>query len=548
MRRARWACAAAVCAVALAGCSSFEDLKADPAGSINAGATVSALEADVLLGEGSAEDLALSASTTFFDSATIVILASPDLNSQLRAASLAMVLGLPALLTETDGNADAGAVAELERLGATTVLLVGDALVPELSADSQQLRAVTAPDSVDQLQVVVNVDLDEPRTIVPGAEVTALAEATTFTEILDYPDQVDDDGDSDLADLPGLPPYLATDRVDDVMVVATGESDQMVAIGNVRAAGAEVSVTSNGDISTDVDLINGFAAMQPRIVAGVGEVGSLAALSYRADVAATGEFLPTGTQSLLPGNRYLVSPALAAADTDSEVTSAIRATSSRASGVPGSETAIGVAQLPATTASATPGRRGTFSVPTAIEDLRPLVDAAGEADQLVLLRFQPGRESFTEQFEEYADLLALPQVGVVLDATWRFSEGSTPEGASANLGMAEAPDAIEWLADFTRERALPPKLVVIDQAESAEEITSDRAEVAVVVQVDGGAVQAEETDDDGNVTQQEVTAAQVWSSAVTDEGWWGWRQGESPAPLAQLVILDPSPAVITLSE
>lgn len=551
--RVRSAWAAFVAAVALlAGCTGHEQLEADPGESPSTGAVIAPLESDALLGSGSAQDLAVSASSTFFASARTVVLAAADASSQLRSASLAMVLGVPALVVGEDGEASVGVVEELERLGTTTVLVVGELSVPTLSQDMQLLRAVPAPEPVDQLQVVVNAELDGRIDVAPGEEARAIADAQApFTWLLDYADS-GEEATGDLADLPGLPPLLATERATDLIVVAQGDPSETVALGTARAAGAQVVVSPDGEIEADPIATASIYSVQPRIAVGIGDVGRLAELSYRVDVAASGTQVPGGGQQVLPDKRYLAERGEAGGSQEEPtvggeaVTEVLDSLTTAASGWPGTTATIPTLEVYATRLAADAGPGGTYSVHEDVEPLWWVLEAARAQGAMVLLVFEPGREGWAEQFEPYADLLAQPDVGVVLELPARLSEGETPETATGTAGDRDVSTATTWLADHTQSLGLPPKLIVAASPNDPGIATTYRVEVEVVIEVDGSAVTPQPEEGAGEGADA-VTADEVWrESTVSTIRYWGWAQGENPVDLDELSALTPRPVLISL--
>lgn len=538
-------------ALALAGCSGFEQLDADPPAPTAPGATVAMLDTDVLLGDEPAVQSAVAASQAFFATSGIVVLTASDGASQLRAASIAMLLGVPALLVGRDGTAPLAVVAELERLGTHTVLTVGDVVVPELSQDRPMLRAVQAPASIDGLQVVLGSELDGEAIVADGGELQAVADAREpFSWLLTHEDpEADASASPDaLADLPGLPPTLETERLSGVVVVAERGADALVALGTARAAGAGIVLTDGGEIAQDPLATAAVFGLAPQRVVGVGDVGPLPTLSYRIRVAASGVDLPGGGQLVLPGKLYVSLRGLPGDATFGPLGDQDQAeTFARLTELAGEVDAAVSAQtrVVPTAEVVTTSLAGGSATRHPVDAITEFAEAAGAEGVAVLLAFQPGRESFVDQLMAYGPVLALPNVGVVLEPRSWLGDGDGDIAA-----------AVTWLADLVAGSALPPKLVVVRDPAEATQVVTDRPEVELVVEVDGSPVAPEgptpAAGPDGVVPDPvpAVTAEQVWSAVVSEDAsddvaWWGWRQGENAATVPELLALDPRPVLIS---
>ncbi|HLT84889.1 MAG TPA: hypothetical protein VKZ83_11715, partial [Phototrophicaceae bacterium] len=128
---------------------------------------------------GTGGGLALAASQAFFTRAPVVVLADDaDPTSQLRASSVALALGAPALLDD-DGAALAD---ELTRLDAGWVLTVGDATLgtadegetPSEEPDGGDLVVVPAPADDDALAELLGLAAGEPVPVAQGSETAAV--------------------------------------------------------------------------------------------------------------------------------------------------------------------------------------------------------------------------------------------------------------------------------------------------------------------------------------------------------------------------------------
>ncbi|HLT85010.1 MAG TPA: hypothetical protein VKZ83_12320, partial [Phototrophicaceae bacterium] len=187
---------------------------------------------------------------------------------------------------------------------------------------------------------------------------------------------------------------------------------------------------------------------------------------------------------------------------------------------------------------------GNYSNEWPVENLRPLVEAAGEAGQYVVLDLQPGRASFLEQAQQYAELLELPHVGLALDPEWNLGPDEVHMRRIGSVTAAEVNEVVTWLADFTRERDLPQKLLVLHQfqvrmIQTVPEIDLSRSEIAVLVHADGQGGQGAKQD--------------TWRTLHAhgpDIEWWGWKNfydEDSPmlTPEQTMSQVDPEPHFIS---
>lgn len=538
-------------AALLVACSGRQVLPADPAGAPRPGAAVAHGTSDLTWPGKTAATLAVDASRTFFATAGIVVLSAADDASQLRAASLAMTLGVPALVDDGDPTESGMLATEMTRLSTHTVLVVGDAEVPEMSPDRPMLRAVTAPNDLAGLQVVTGHELSGVEVVDPGEEATTIADAREpFEQLFTLASQGDapapDESDGELATLPGLPPHVTTTRSSQAVVLSDGAPDQVPALGTARAAGARVLLLPPSGSVLDLEV----SGAVERVITS-GEVGDLATVGYQVRLLAAGVELPGDGLELLDGTTYLALRGLPGVPElgplgGSDAAGAVARLVDLVSGI--DIDAVPTAEVVATVATSDAGPSGQYSARQDLATIKELVQAAEAADVMVLLAFQPGRATFVQQLQEYSEALTSPNVGVVLEPRWRLDAHEVPGGHSGTLGQQELGRAIDWLADFTRTQGLPPKLIVVRDPISP--VTSARPEVAVVLEVDGAAVTAEVPTPDGADPQQvppipAVTAQQVWAAAVSDAApWWGWREGSVPVPVGELLDLDPAPVYI----
>jgi hypothetical protein len=200
-------------------------------------------------------------------------------------------------------------------------------------------------------------------------------------------------------------------------------------------------------------------------------------------------------------------------------------------------------EIIATIASRGPGPDGNYSDEIAPESLLPWVQAARDAGVYVVLDLQPGRTDFLTQAQQYASLLAEPNVGLALDPEWRLGPTQVHLRQIGSVGIDEVNAVAAWLADFTRERALPQKLFVLHQftgrmIDGRERLDLSRPELAAMVHVDGQGSQP--------------AKAGTWAALLRDAPAglrWGWKNFvDEDVPMLtpeQTMQVVPTPDLVT---
>lgn len=208
------------------------------------------------------------------------------------------------------------------------------------------------------------------------------------------------------------------------------------------------------------------------------------------------------------------------------------------------EPVIPTFELIATVASAGAGPDGDYSNESEVAELRPWVDAAGANGGYVLLDLQPGRTDFLTQAKLYADLLAQPYVGLALDPEWRLKPGQRHMAQIGSVDAAEVNQVITWLADLTRDRGLPQKVLMLHQfrlemIRNREQLDLTRPELAVVLHADGN-----------GVPDDKLTTWNRLREGAPAGVFWGWKNfidEDSPmfTPEQTLGVGPTSPVVVT---
>lgn len=515
-------------------------------------ATLAALdqEAVVIAGE-QADVLSVGTSSALFDSAPVVVLASPD--EQVRAASAGVALGLPVLV---DGPATAS---EVQRLGAEVALVIGpvgdpgiDVVVPEDDAALASLLGVEG-DAVtvsaqDAAQRIGELDHDQPVLLVPdrgSADTDSSGDPGSSEAVTAAPEPLTSDRDE-------LPPTVAPEPQAPVALLARGTEQDLAALGTARAAGVHVLVGPHTDPRATSGTVQALAELDPGTVVGLGtDFGDPEVLTWKARTARTGVELPGGGQLVLPDKLYVAlygTPSTGALGVLGE--QPIEETITRAQEHAGwyadltEQTVVPSLEIITTVASAEPGWDGQYSNELPVESLRPLVDLAQEHDLYVVLDLQPGRHDFVSQARRYEELLVLPHVGLALDPEWRLGPDEVHMVRIGQVSAEEVDEVITYLADLTREHDLPQKMLVLHMFQlqmipDVDTIDLDREEVAVLIHADGQGSQGDK--------QATWRALHDYAPSIPYWGWKNFYDEDSPmlTPEQTMSQVDPLPDFIS---
>jgi len=269
-----------------------------------------------------------------------------------------------------------------------------------------------------------------------------------------------------------------------------------------QITGATVVPVPGDDPRADPTAIAALSAAKPASVVAAGAgFGPASVLAYRVAVAATGVQLPGGGQILFPGHRLVAlyghpeAPALGALGQQDLSASIARARQMAAryqalSSVP----VIPAFEIIATVALGFPGPDGTYSGVSSVASLRPWVERATAARFYVVLDLQPGRASLLAQAKMYEPLLAMPNVGLALDAEWKLQPHQLPLQQIGSVSIREVNSVVRWLAGLTAELHLPQKLLVLHQfrlsmIQDEQGLDTGDADLAIVVHMDGQGTQ-----------------------------------------------------------
>ncbi|MBP1632642.1 MAG: putative lipoprotein, partial [Acidobacteria bacterium] len=156
----------------------------------------------------------------------------------------------------------------------------------------------------------------------------------------------------------------------------------------------------------------------------VGEVTDDA--SWQLPLLLEGEELPGGGYLLFPGRRLVAlyghawAPELGVLGEQTPPESVERVRPIAAQYAAEGVVIVPAFEIIATVADARAGDDGDYSNESSLDDLRPLIETAGEEGLYVLLDLQPGRSDFLSQARLYEEFLRLPYVGLALDPEWRL--------------------------------------------------------------------------------------------------------------------------------
>ena len=488
------------------------------------------------------DDAALEVSRTLYASAPVVVLAPvDDIAAQLTAATVAVALGTPALLV--DPAATPGAVTdELARLGTEVIVRVGAvALTPPVGVS----EVPVAPGAgADLLEAVTGQQVGAAVEVAPGQETAAVRGLVTSRPALllaagiETPTPSSSPAPSGSQAPSGSPSPSAmalprtgrpTPPAGTVALTGVG-ADSVLALATIRAAGVDIVDTPGGDPRATTPGVEALAATTPDHVIALGAAfGDPEQLAARTAVARTGVLIGGGGQLVfpqvtgLPGKRYIAlygtpgSASLGVLGEQDVPATIARAQATAAPYQPLTpDTIVPAVEIIATIASGGPEPDGSYSRKRTVDELRPLVEAAGAAGMAVVLDLQPGRQDFVTQAQLYADLLSLPYVGLALDPEWRLAPDQVHLRQIGSVGIDEVNATIAWLADFTAQRHLPQKMLVLHQFASRmivdrPRLDTSRDELALVIHVDGQGGQPDK--------------AGTWNAIRADAPavHWGWK-------------------------
>ena len=404
------------------------------------------------------------------------------------------------------------------------------------------------PADAAELEQVTGLRFGSADPVAPGAEASAVARLEPGSPVALLPEGgVAPAVPEDPAAGP-VPQVSRAEALGDTVVLATGGPESLAGIATARAAGARVLLTGGvTDPRASADLVAALSDGPAEKVVALGPAfAAEQGLDWKIRTAVAGGELPGGGQLLFPG-RLLVAlygqpgtPALGVLGEQGLAASIQRARDHAAAYEPLVDGVVVVPtfEIIATVASAGPGPDGNYSDEADPEVLRPWVEAAGEAGMYVLLDLQPGRTDFRTQAERYRSLLELPHVGLALDPEWRLGADEVHLRQIGSVGIDEVNGVVTWLADLTREKALPQKLLVLHQfrlamVDGRDRLDTSRQELAVMVHADGQGAQPDKQAT-WRALHQNAPASLAW-------GWKNFYDEDLPMLTAAETLAEVSP-------
>ena len=350
----------------------------------------------------------------------------------------------------------------------------------------------------------------------------------------------------DFEDVQGqLPDRQSPQLLSETLALVDDVPGQTAAIATAQAAGVVPLTVSGGDPRASSESVQALARAKALAVVGIGaSFGSVEELTARVRAAETGVEIAGGGQLVTAGKRYVVLPSVTVPSTAAkiaEVVDKVEVTATPYGAQVDGAVVVPTVELTVTEVSGAAGKDGNFSTELTSEAVRPAVEAALAAGQHVLLEIQPGRSTFVQQVERYADMLALPGVGVSLDLDARRTGGGVKKDGEVPAEEIEA--VADYLTRLTQSKALPQKLLVV-HASSPRSVTGlggleSSDAVAVVVHSDVA----------GSVAVR-TKAWEALGAAAPASLWWGWtdlqgeavdgadRAGAWPVPSPLVVVVE----------
>ncbi|THJ68663.1 hypothetical protein E8P82_01820 [Arthrobacter echini] len=534
---------------------------------------------------GSAAQASLAMSRALYESSPVAVVLSEGTGVDAvppepgfgPAASAAVGLEVPLLVIGADGAGVSDVTAELDRLGVETVIGYGDPAadwpaltqsrellagpiaiegfssvmglnaVPVEVETSDLVSAVTALESGElELLETAPPESPQPETTQPGPSAEPVpavsAPAGSTPAAADLVEQATTDE---------LPEFGSPAQDAAALVLATAASDP-ASLATARAAGADVRILADGDPRATSASVEAVAEHPDSAVYAIGEdFGDEADFAAHIEVAASGVELPGGGQTVFPGRRMVAlyghpdGPYLGALGEQDSEAAMVRVKELAAQYQPFSdEPVVPAIDLIATVASADAGADGDYSSETAIEDLLPWVDAAEDAGVYVVLDLQSGRTDFLSQAKRYEELLKRPTVGLALDPEWRLAPGQLPLQQIGTVDAEEINTVSAWLADLTRDNALPQKVMMVhqfrvDMISGRENLDTSRSELAFTLHADGHGT-PEEKLNTWSVLQDYMPEG-IWPS------WKNFYDEDKPTltPEQTYTVVEPKPWLVT---
>lgn len=477
----------------------------------------------------------VSASQMFLEKSETAIVTGPTMNEQLRGASLSVASYAP-MFRMTPENRQ-GIIDELGRLGAHTVLAVGDA---DLTGINPKTTVITDDFTDRGIEELIALKLDRVPVEAPEDVASAVAglgaENTvqlvpSFEALSPHLVKTPEDPHAKRTELHAFPIQSARDG-GMAPVVLAWPGTAVAAIANARVYGAEVHVLPYPDPRVSKESMELVAGLADRPLIALGSAFGTG--EFLAEEIRFGEKerprLATGTPLALPGQRMValyghqLTPVLGVMGEQPPAESVERVKELVAQYQEFSdEPVVPAFEIIATVASGGPGPDGNYSNESAPEELVGYIDAITDAGGYAVIDLQPGRATFLEQAKLYEELLKRPNVGLALDSEWRIGPDELPMQRIGSADAAEINEVSEWLAQLVERENLPQKLFVLHQFQLAmlpdrENIDTLHPELAFVLHADGHGV-PEQKFDTWNVLRQDLDPRyfMAWKNFIDED-------------------------------
>lgn len=572
--------------VAMPACSSLSGST-----SPQAAASINRVDLTQVLPADATQSAFTSTGTAFCQAKVAIIAAADDISAQLRAASLTRALGAPTLLTGADKLSD-----KLATLGVEHVLTVGS-----VKADLPKLDVRPAPTTASELAKLTGLELagtklpqvksqaeavqallklgdgtvfETDDAVSPSSSVTSSADATfpklskpvvsqtttstcatATSSATAKPTAAATATTSSGAPANSATPSGATDG--NPVVLIDPSTATVASLGNLMVTGAKViSVKDSAKTATNtfwpVSKEDRVSAQNASAIVALGEsFGSANDMKWRQSVLRSGAELPGGGTDLFAGKRYValygtpVTPALGVLG-EQDLAATVKRATEQAQPYKAltQDTVVPALEVIVTVASGSAGGDKNFSNEWPADDFIPMVKAAADAGQYVIIDFQPGRADFLTQVRQYEKLLAYPNVGIALDPEWRLGPDEEPLSRIGSVEAKEVNQVIDYLANYVSEHGLPQKMVVLHQFQiqmlrDRDQIHTNRPQTPVLIHADG---QGSQHDKQGTwkALHEDAPANVHW-------GWKNFIDEDKPmlTPQQTYSEVDPLPDLVT---
>ncbi|MBI5156466.1 MAG: hypothetical protein HZA58_00480 [Acidimicrobiia bacterium] len=501
---------------------------------------------------------AVAASQTMFDCAVdVVVVDATDVNRIALAAVLAVNLQAPLLV----GDAETAnqLTYELDRLAPQRLWLVGEsaeASAPEWTT----VERIGGTDQEIAAEIATMIEADEDLLLPAGGGTDTVAiaiEAMVTGRSLTPP--ATDGSVVPVSPVSGNDITAGSGESGMVWLIDLDEPEAaLVAAVGAITSGGFMGLVDGTDLRNEVALSRDLAPFADgvrmiQIVGGTEDAG------WQAMVLLRGDQLPGGGFLLFPGRRIIAlygNPLTTSLGVLGEQDPAGGLARLEAMSVgydaDGTQVIPGW-ELIATVAAANPGNDGDYSNEMGLDVLTPWVDFAAANGMYVLLDLQPGRETFLSQAMLYEELLRQPHVGLALDPEWRLGPDETHGGYWGAVEPAEVNAVVEWLAELTRNNALPQKMLLLHQfwfdMIPNRELIEATPEVSLVIQMDGHGEIADKMGTwQSTITGWDSDLTTDWSTDQFEYGWKHFLDEDIPGPIsaAEVLQLVPIPVFISI--